>query len=56
MNSKQHLIIGVLLNIVLFPRTTRAGDTLTPAAAHFFRDNVASLLAAPIRQIMSTGI
>jgi len=54
--SKQHLTIGVLLNIVLFPWTTRADDKLTPAAAQFNRENVAPFLAEPIRQLMSTGI
>ena len=56
MNSTQHVIMGVLLNIVLFPWTTRADGKITPAAAHFYRENVAPFLAEPIRQLMSTGI
>jgi hypothetical protein len=48
--SKQHLIIGVLLNIVLFPWTTRADDKITPAAAQFYREKVAPILAEPIRK------
>ena len=45
MKSKQHLIMGVLLNIVLFPWTTRADDKITPAAAQFYREKVAPILA-----------
>jgi hypothetical protein len=48
--------MGLLLDIVLFPWTTRSDDKLTPAAAQFNRENVAPVLAEPIRQIMSTGI
>jgi hypothetical protein len=35
--------MGVLLNIVLFPWTTRADDKITPAEAQFYREKVASL-------------
>jgi hypothetical protein len=48
--------MGVFLNVVLFPWTTRAGDNITPAAAHFYRETVAPFLAEPIRHFMSTGI
>ena len=37
--------MGVLLSIVLFPCTTSADDTITPAAAQFYRENVAPVLA-----------
>jgi hypothetical protein len=48
--------MGVLIDILLFPWTPRTDVNITPAAANFYRENVAPFLAEPIGQFMSTGI